>query len=446
LLEQPDSAGSLLPPVFPMLFLPCFARFPLLLCAAVLLKSVSASGDSLPEAIPSQTAVAELEKWLQKAPGDRAVIADAPFARIALTKSDSEKAKRLLWSDHAATIAATRKAELEAKVIVLDGLTMKFEIVRFGPTEKPPGGRSLFLSLHGGGGAPPQVNESQWRNQIKLAQGYHPAEGLYLAPRAPTDSWDLWHQPHIDLFFQRLVEDLIVLEDVNPNRIYILGYSAGGDGVYQLGPRMADFWAAASMMAGHPNDASPLGLRNIGFAIQVGGKDAAYHRNEIAAEWGKKLDQLQEADPAGYVHFTEIHEGKPHWMDMEDRKAIPWMEKFTRNPIPDKVIWHQSKVTHARFYWLAVPKESANPGVDIVAERHGQTIAVAAPPETQVFVRLNDAMLDLDQPVTVALNGREAFSGRVSRTIAGLVETLGERGDPELVFPAEVKAGAVRKN
>ena len=41
----------------------------------------------------------------------------------------------------------------------------------------------------------------------------------------------------------------------------VVGYSAGGDGVYQLAPRMADSWAAAAMMAGHPNGVSPLSLR-----------------------------------------------------------------------------------------------------------------------------------------------------------------------------------------
>ena len=111
----------------------------------------------------------------------------------------------------------------------------------------PAGGRSLFLSLHGGGGAPAEVNDSQWRNQIALAQGYRPQEGLYVAPRAPTNSWKLWHEDHLDALFDRLIADLVVLENVNPNRVYVLGYSAGGDGVYQLGPRMADRWAAASM-------------------------------------------------------------------------------------------------------------------------------------------------------------------------------------------------------
>ena len=77
---------------------------------------------------------------------------------------------------------------------------MKFEYKIFG--EKPKGGRSLYLSLHGGGGAPTRVNDRQWRNQIRL---YQPKEGVYLAPRAPTDTWNLWHQAHIDPMLDRLI-------------------------------------------------------------------------------------------------------------------------------------------------------------------------------------------------------------------------------------------------
>src|SRR4029079_6284804 len=103
---------------------------------------------------------------------------------------------------------------------------------------------------------------------------------------------------------------MIILEDVDPNRVYLLGYSAGGDGVYQLAPRMADRWAAASMMAGRTNAVQHLGLRNLPFAIHVGALDAAYNRNKIAGEWGKKLDDLQKADPEGYVHVAKLHEGR----------------------------------------------------------------------------------------------------------------------------------------
>jgi len=103
------------------------------------------------------------------------------------------------------------------------------------------------------------------------------------------------------------------------------------------------------MMGGHPNDASPLSLRNVPFAIQVGANDAAFHRNEVAAEWGKKLDDLQRRDPSGYAHFTELHTGKGHWMDLEDRKAIPGWRGSRAIRCRRKSHGIKTTVTHARF-------------------------------------------------------------------------------------------------
>ena len=128
-----------------------------------------------------------------------------------------------------------------------------------------------------------------------------------------------------------LIADLVVFEDVNPDRVYLMGYSAGGDGVYQLAPRMADRFAAAAMMAGHPNETSPLSLRNLPFTLHMGGDDGAYNRNTVAREWNVKLAELHLADPGGYTHVVDIHQGKGHWMEREDAIALPWMARFTRS-------------------------------------------------------------------------------------------------------------------
>jgi len=395
--------------------------------------------DPAAEPAGSAKALAELTAWLRTARATRPALAEAAFAKEPLTKDAAAQAGRALWEDHVTFLRATRAAELAAKVIRSGGREMKFEVVSFGEkAAAPKGGRSLFLSLHGGGGAPAEVNESQWRNQIQLAQGYRPAEGLYVAPRGPTNSWKLWHEDHIDGLFDRLIANLVALENVNPNRVYILGYSAGGDGVYQLGPRMADRWAAAAMMAGHPNSASPLNLRNVPFAIQVGANDGAYRRNQVAAEWGKKLDVLQAEDAGGYPHFTEVHAGKGHWMDMDDRKAIPWMEKFTRNPRPERVVWRLDSPLHSSSYWLALPPGAARAGQEIRATRSGQKITLQTTDVADVLVRLSDAMLDLDAPVTVLAGAKTVFTGRAARTIGTLARTLAERGDPELMFSAEL--------
>ena len=86
---------------------------------------------------------------------------------------------------------------------------------------------------------------------------------------------------------------MILTMEVDPNRVYLLGFSAGGDGVYAIVPRMADRFAAANMSAGHPNGISLLNLYNLPIQLQAGEFDDAYDRNTVTADYGMKLDALQ---------------------------------------------------------------------------------------------------------------------------------------------------------
>jgi hypothetical protein len=236
----------------------------------------------------------------------------------------------------------------------------------------------------------------------------------------------------------RLIENMVAFQDANWNRVYVMGYSAGGDGVYQLAPRMSDRFAAAAMMAGHPNETSPLGLRNVPFALQVGGRDAAYKRNVIAAQWKEKLAALRTSDPGGYEHFVKIYPNKAHWMDRQDAVAIPWMAQYTRNPTPKKVVWKQDDVTHRQFYWLGVGDKAIQPRSEVVATVDQQTITVTAKDVDQLIVYLDDRFIDLDQPIIIQGDGKSLHAGHVQRTIANLYDTLENRGDPYLSFPAAV--------
>lgn len=231
---------------------------------------------------------------------------------------------------------------------------------------------------------------------------------------------------------------MVAFENVNWDRVYIMGYSAGGDGVYQLAPRLSDRWAAAAMMAGHPNETSPLGLRNVPFALQVGGKDSAYKRNTIAANWKTKLAELQAADADGYKHFVKIYPAKGHWMDREDAVALEWMSSNTRNPTPKKIVWVQDDVTHPHFYWLGVDAKDAKKGTQLVAEAHDQTIELTASEATSIDVFLDDRFIDLDKPITIKSEDQVLYKGVVQRTIATMAETLDQRGDPQLSFPSSV--------
>ena len=350
-----------------------------------------------------------------------------------LSRSEASAALARVWAESHQKLREERRDEMTAKILREDELTMRFQERVFG--SEPEDGHSLWISMHGGGGTASVVNDRQWQNQIGL---YQPAEGIYVAPRAPTDTWNLWHRSHIDEFFDRLIENYVALRGVNPNRVYLMGYSAGGDGVYQLGPRMADRWAAVAMMAGHPNDARPDNLRNLGFGLFMGANDNGYGRNKVAEQWRVKLAQLSRDHPGGYRHLVRIYPDTGHWMNRKDAEALPWMAKFTRNPWPETVVWNQAKGINSRLYWLAIPRDALVKGQRIRAEVEDQTIRITAEKITKLTVRLSDRLLDLDRPVTVIVNGQEKFSGIVPRTEQAIRDSLSQRADPASAATATI--------
>ncbi|PST82400.1 alpha/beta hydrolase [Pedobacter yulinensis] len=353
---------------------------------------------------------------------------------LRMAQSEVERAQAAYRSEAAAA--------WQSKTIRQGDKAMKFETKVFGQAQ--PGQRSLYISLHGGGGTTPEANDKQWQNQQRL---YTPGEGLYFVPRAPTNTWNLWHEDHIDDMIDQVIKSAVILEGVDPNRVYLLGYSAGGDGLYQLAPRMADRFAAASMMAGHPGDASALPLRNLPFAIFMGAEDAAYDRNKHAAAWGKTLDSLQSADPQAYLHKVEIYQGLGHWMNRKDTVALAWMAGFKRTALPSKVIWVQDDRRHQQFYWLGATAAAKTGDKAVVSlDRKGNAIELDENTFATLHIYLNDDMLDLDKLITLRSNGKTLFRGKLKRS-ANLIKSSAERRlDASQVYSAglQVAGGSAK--
>lgn len=337
---------------------------------------------------------------------------------IVLEKTEIEKAV----DDWKKEDLEKREKELSEQVISSGELKMRFLEEKYG--EEPEKGHALWISMHGGGSTLPRMNDRQWLNQIQL---YKPEEGYYVAPRAPTNTWNLWHEPHIDDFFDRLIANYVICRGVDPNRIYLMGYSAGGDGVYQLGPRMADRFAGVAMMAGHPNETKADGLRNLPFEIFMGGEDGAYNRNKKASNWKGHLAKFQAEDPEGYPHRVTIYPGLGHWMERKDAEVLPRLIKLSRREWPERVVWLQDDTTHERFYWLGVQAEGAVPRRKLVAEVNGQTISVTGEDVSGLNFWLSDDLLNLDEEIVVTRNGEEAFRGKVERDIKVTARSLRQR-------------------
>jgi poly(3-hydroxybutyrate) depolymerase len=393
--------------------------------------------------------VEDLDAWLKQGRGTRPALETQGFATAPLSAAESEAARQLIWAERTAWVKSEWGAQWTGKRLAIGGLQMRFDYRVYGA--KPAAGYDFYISMHGGGDAAASVNDQQWQNQIIL---YQPP-GVYLAPRAPTDAWNMWHRDHIDAFFDRLIHLAVAYQEVNPERVYLMGYSAGGDGAYQMIPRMADRWAAGAMMAGYPNAASPVNLRNIGMTLHVGGQDAAYDRNTLAVDFGKRIQKLQDADPGFYKYQVKVYPDKGHWMDQLDSEAVPWMRAFTRVPHPKKVVWLQDTTVGSpiaatdpkvkdppvqwRFHWVGRPDRKTAPRQgSITASIQGQDVRVEQTNLDSVEIGLNDKLLDLSLPVAFYWKGAKVHEGPVPRTALALYRSVDARGDRELIYPARV--------
>lgn len=428
---------------------------------------------------PSGSSVSKVRGLLE-----RMTIQELLDANVEIELSGVDEVRVMVWEKYKREKREdpVRRQEHESRILSYSGATMRYEYYEIGP--KPKNGYPLYIALHGGGGAPARVNDGQWRH-MTVYYRQSVKEGVYVAPRGVSNTWNLHFRGESYPLYDRLIENMILYEDVDPNRVYLLGYSAGGDGVYQIVPRMADRWAAANMSAGHHNGVSPKNLYHVAFLLQVGELDRAYNRNQETVKFHLKLEALRKNNPDGYVHELFVHYNRPHnfldnhpreskqeviadpaaWLEKRERRrvsrntnAVAWLRKHRRDPLPPRLVWDLKTRADRRDverngkplwgvanrgqqrYWLDIGTHDAKSlGVDeIVArvDRDANAVTVEKP-APYLRLLLSGRMLDLSRPVTIRV-GSEAFEGRARPNLKTMLRTTLERGDPNFTFEAEV--------
>ncbi len=196
--------------------------------------------------------------------------------------------------------------------IARDGKQMRFIMGVKG--EPDASGYPLYLTLHGGGTTTPEENDTEWYSMYDYYRS-SVDHGIYIACRGMEDVWNMHSLPDAYAMYDRIIEDMVLLKNADPNRVYLLGFSAGGDGVYQVAPRMADRFAAANMSSGHPNDVSLLNVANVPFEIQVGVRDyysPSAMRSVRGAEFQETLNDYHDTYGFGYEHRVLVHVPEGH--------------------------------------------------------------------------------------------------------------------------------------
>ena len=402
-----------------------------------------------------------------------------------------DEARNALWSKYQDAVShdLARVQAVTDKALKDGDKTMRFSLETKG--QKPATGYPLYIALHGGGSGPSSVNDSQW-DQMKTYYLASVDIGIYVAARGITDSWMLHSEEASYRLYDQLIEDLVALKDVDPNRVYIMGFSAGGDGVYQITPRMPERFAAANMSAGHHNWIKFDNLLDTPFLIQVGENDTAYKRNTVAAENGIELDRLKSLR-GGYVHDVFIHSKGSHnsWSDRDalgtlypilakpsawlnegnkelvnkDTAAVHWLRQFARNPYPTKIAWDpktnaprnvniggnylvessaKATLVTPNFlnYWLDLgqkPKLEKDLVIEAELLREQNSVSLKSLGSLdQITVLVSQNMLNLDQDISVLIDGTDIGSAHLTPDLKVMARTLLERGDTNFMFSSEL--------
>jgi dienelactone hydrolase len=183
------------------------------------------------------------------------------------------------------------------------GLYYTLEIL--GKGAQPKDGYPLYIGLHGGGSGAQSVNNREWAGgstkffRETIDKFHENSAAVLVCPRGITsdtgDTYDLHFQKESYVLMERLISNLIKPSPpelqknkaltqraglslsnphfVDPNKVILWGFSAGGDGAFQLGTKISDRFAAVVPAAGHPNNTRFANAANVRMLLEVGEDD-----------------------------------------------------------------------------------------------------------------------------------------------------------------------------
>lgn len=336
-----------------------------------------------------------------------------------------------------------------------------------GANEAGKGELPLFLYLHGSG-----PKKQEWSTGLNICRAFDDAPSVYFIPQIPNEGdYYRWWQKSKQFVWEKLLRLTLLSREINPDRIYVFGISEGGYGSQRLASFYADYWAAAGPMAGgEPLKNAPAeNCSNIAFSLKTGSKDTGFYRNILTNYVAQEYDSLQRLHPEHFVHKVELIPGMGHGIDY--RPTTPWLKQFTRNPYPKYVNWENFEMDglyRKGFYNLYVKERSNSDeksrtyyemnisGNDIslkvdevvyeVTEkdpRWGIEMKFAKKysqaHKGKIVIYLCDELVDLNEKVTVTVNGKKVFNGKVKADLKNMVNSCALFFDPQRIYPAAVE-------
>jgi predicted esterase len=348
-------------------------------------------------------------------------------------RTDEATVRRLAWEAYRqAPIHAELQADYQSNRVRFDKHVSPYTVKDVGT--RPTNGWALVIAMHGGGGAPKALNDSQWRH-MQIYYKDHPEAGgyRYLALRAPNDTWNGFYDVYVYPLIANLIRQFVVLGDVDPDKVFIMGYSHGGYGAYAIGPKMPDRFAAihASAAAATDGETTPKTLRTTPFTVMVGEQDTAFGRYDRNRKFAAAVEALRGDRKDIYPVTVQIVPNNGH-TGLPDRDKIKDLYPAVRNPVPREITWLQTDKVVRDLFWLHCPAPAKKQ--EINAECRDNTITVTTTTNVPAAtVLLDGRLVDFRRPVRLTWNGKTS-THTLQPDLRTLCETLRDRGDAQLAF------------
>ncbi len=402
--------------------------------------AAAAGQDPAPASAAQQALEQQLDRWFAAAPERRASLEfDRNLDAELRTVAGDARLRALVFAALRRAERAALQEDHQRRLVRAGDKESAFTVKQVG--SKPAGGWPLVIAMHGGGGVPKRINDSQWQHMQVYYRDQPQVGGyLYCALRAPTDEWNGFYTDYFYPLLERLIRQFVVCDDVDPDAVVAIGYSHGGYGAFAIGPKLPHRFAAVHASAAAPTDgeSSPVGLHSLRFSFMVGGKDTAYGRAERCQAFAEQLQALQTAHPGRYpTQFVLVpdngHTGLP------DRDLLGKLLPASRGELPRELWFLASDGVVRDHYWLRLPQPVK--GQRLVAQCREQQVQLELPADCAVELWLDARLVDVGRPLEVSVGERKQTVA-LQPSLRTLCQTMAERGDPWLAASVVVPVAA----
>ncbi len=206
---------------------------------------------------------------------------------------------------------------------------------------------------------------------------------------------------------------------IDPDRIVLVGQGTGATAALAIGARYPHVFAGVVTRSGDPEGVSAVNYSTLPTLLLGGGTGAtAFHAQTEELGYGTSSIEAE----------------------VDQKNLWEWIKSARRDANPTKIVYSPEATFAKEAYWLKVDgyDPAENPQIEARIDRENGLIEITGTGFYEIFVSLNDRLLDLDRPVRVTINGTEHESV-VRRSMAGMINRAFASGDAARLYVAELQ-------